>query len=168
MLKRYMHKRERHFAMLNDNRTVQPFEWGAEFVTDHLNGDDPRNVLAAFSKTVVANSDEYFARPDGIEFRLENRLFPSAASLNAEDLKKPVEQIEIPVLNWKSAVETVSAENNTAYATYFRTRTNGPPLSSCRIGMQKRAHISTSQNTSTRSASRTAADAAVSRRTHAA
>ena len=119
MLKRYMHKRERHFAMLNDNRTVQPFEWGAEFVTDHLNGDDPRNVLAEYSKRVVANSDEYFARPEGIQFSLETRLYPSAASINAAELKKPVEQIEIPVLTWQSAVETISKENNTAYATYF-------------------------------------------------
>ena len=126
MLKRYMHKRERHFAMLNDNRTVQPFEWGAEFIgtetpssTSAENGGDPRNVLAEYSKNVVAHSDEYFARPQGIEFNLETRLYPSAASINAEELKKSVEQIEIPVLNWKSAVETISKENNTAYATYF-------------------------------------------------
>ena len=32
MLKRYMHKRERHLAMLNDNRVVRPFEWGLEFI----------------------------------------------------------------------------------------------------------------------------------------
>ncbi|HTH36974.1 MAG TPA: hypothetical protein VL572_03370 [Pyrinomonadaceae bacterium] len=119
MLKRYMHKRERHFAMLNDNRTVQEFEWGAEFVTDHLNGDDPQNVLAEFSKNVVANSGEYFAAPEGIKFALEQRLYPSAASLSADELKQPVEQIEIPVLTWKSAVETISKENNTAHATYF-------------------------------------------------
>jgi pimeloyl-ACP methyl ester carboxylesterase len=121
MLKRYMHKRERHFAMLNDNRTVQPFEWGAEFVTDQLNGSDPRDVLTEFSKNVVANSNKYFAAPAGIDFTLENRLYPSAASLSAEEPKAPVEQIEIPVLKWKSAVETISTENNTAYATYFPT-----------------------------------------------
>ncbi len=75
MLKRYMHKRERHFAMLNDNRTVQAFEWGAEFLgtetpssvsRDRTNGDDPRKILSEFSKNVVANSDEYFAAPSGI------------------------------------------------------------------------------------------------------
>ena len=32
MLKRYMHKRERHFAMLNDNRVVREFGWGTEFI----------------------------------------------------------------------------------------------------------------------------------------
>jgi hypothetical protein len=128
MLKRYMHKRERHFAMLNDNRTVQPFEWGAEFVgtrtpssatADHKNGSDPRSVLTEFSKNVVADSDEYFAIPDIPEFTLESRLYPSAASLSAEELKAPIQQIELPVLTWKSAVETISVENNTAYATYF-------------------------------------------------
>jgi pimeloyl-ACP methyl ester carboxylesterase len=119
MLKHYMHKRERHFAMLNDNRTVQTFEWGAEFVTDHPNGTDPRKLLSDFSKSVVANSDEYFAKPQGIQFILENRLYPSTGSLNAEDLKTPVVQTEIPVLTWTSAVETISKENNTAHATYF-------------------------------------------------
>ena len=38
-----MHKRERYFAMLNDNRVIRPFEWGTEFITDHPNGDDPRD-----------------------------------------------------------------------------------------------------------------------------
>ena len=119
MLKRYMHKRERHFAMLNDNRTVQEFEWGVEFVTEHPNGTDPRKLLSDLSKSVVGNSDEYFAVPQGIEFSLEPRLYPSSGSLNAEDLKMPVVQTEIPVLTWTSAVETISTENNTAHATYF-------------------------------------------------
>ena len=114
-----MHKRERHFAMLNDNRTVQPFEWGAEFVADHVNGDDPRNILADHSKHVLANSDEYFAAPEEIEYQLETRLYPSSASLNANPPKKAPVQKEVQVLTWQSAVETPSVENNTAYATYF-------------------------------------------------
>jgi hypothetical protein len=114
-----MHKRERHFAMLNDNRTVQPFEWGAEFVTDHVNGDDPRKVLAEHSRSVVANSDEYFSAPEGIKFNLETRFYPSSASLNANPPKKKPVQKEVQVLTWRSAVETPSEENNTAHATYF-------------------------------------------------
>ena len=131
-----MHKRERHFALLNDNRTVQPFEWGTEFVVEGIdprpqaangaNGDetgtqniDARKALAEFSKNAIAHSDEYFAAPDISDFQLENRVYPSAASLSAEELKTPPKQIEIPVLKWTSAIETVSKENNTAYATYF-------------------------------------------------
>ncbi|MGD9588961.1 MAG: alpha/beta hydrolase family protein [Pyrinomonadaceae bacterium] len=128
MLKRYMHKRERYFAMLNDNRTVQEFEWGAEFVgtrtpssatVENKNGTDPRAVLAEFSRKAVENSDEFFALSAVPEFRLETRMYPSAASLSAEELKDQPEQVEIPVLTWKSAIETISADNNTAVATYF-------------------------------------------------
>jgi len=119
MLKRYMHKRERYYAMLNDNRVVQSFGWGAEYVAEHVNGDDPRKILCDFSKRVVANSDEYFAAPADVDFALEKRLYPSTASMNAGELKRPVVQTEIPVLTWHSAVETPSAENNTAVATYF-------------------------------------------------
>jgi pimeloyl-ACP methyl ester carboxylesterase len=114
-----MHKRERYFAMLNDNRVVLPFEFGAEFVTEHVNGDDQRKILADHSRDVVANSDEYFAAPDGIEFTLNKRLYPSTASINANDLAKPVVQREVDVLSWQSSVKTPSIENNTAYATYF-------------------------------------------------
>lgn len=128
MLKRYMHKRERHFAMLNDNRLVRPFEWGTEFLVsgglgphqqETHNTRSPKEILSAFSTQAVANSDEYYAAPTEIEFRLEPRLYPSAASINAADLTEPVEQIEIPVLTWPSAVITPSVENNTAFATYF-------------------------------------------------
>lgn len=114
-----MHRRERYFAMLNDNRVVQPFDWGTEFVLDDVNGDDPREALRRHSREVVENSDEYFAAPEGIEFNLERRLYPSTASMNAGESKKPAVQKEIPVLTWQSAVHTSSAENDTAVAAYF-------------------------------------------------
>ena len=60
MLKRYMHNRERYFAMLNDNRVVRPFEWGTEFIDENANGDDPRRIFREYSKKVLANSDEFF------------------------------------------------------------------------------------------------------------
>jgi hypothetical protein len=114
-----MHKRERYFAMLNDNRVVQPFAFGAEFIADHTNGDDPRRLFVEHSREVIANSDEYFKAPESIDFSLEKRLYPSSASINAADLKKPVAQKEVQVLTWGSAIQTSSTENNTAVATYF-------------------------------------------------
>ena len=119
MLKRYMHKRERHFAMLNDNRTVQPFDLGPEFVVDHVNGDDPRTILAEHSRWAVENSDAHFAAPEAVKFSVDKKLYPSTASLSAAELKKRVKQTEVDVLRWQSAVETPSKENNTAHATYF-------------------------------------------------
>jgi len=119
MLKWYMHRRERYFAMLNDNRVAQPFGWGTEFVVEHANGGDSRELLRRHSREAIENSDEYFAAPEGIEFNLEKRLYPSTASMNAAELTRPVVQREIPILVWRSAVQTPSVENNTAVATYF-------------------------------------------------
>lgn len=119
MLKRIMHKRERHFAMLNDNRVVRPFEWGTEFIPGHLNGGDPSHLLAEHARFAIEHSDEYFAPPPVKDFTLERRLYPSMASLSAAELAKPVEQIELSVVTWQSGLTTPSSENNTVYATYF-------------------------------------------------
>ena len=101
MLKRYMHKRERYFAMLNDNRVIRPFEWGTEFITDTPNGDDPRELFAEYSKATLADSEEFFFNPHASDFALDGDQ-----------------------LTWTSGIETPSAENNTAFATYFPHATN--------------------------------------------
>ena len=100
MLKRYFHKRERHFAMLNDNRIVRPFEWGTEFITDNPNGSDPRELFSEYAKNTIANSDEFFFSPEIIDYRLADKL------------------------TWTSGVETPSPENNSAFATWFPHETN--------------------------------------------
>ena len=101
MLKRYFHKRERYFAMLNANRIVRPFEWGTEFITDRPNGDDPKKLFAEYSRKTIAHSEQFFFSPEIKDF----------------DLNKDV-------LTWTSAVATPSPENNTAYATYFPHETD--------------------------------------------
>jgi dienelactone hydrolase len=75
---------------------VRPFEWGAEFVSEHLNGDDPREVVQRASREAVRSSEEFYALT-------------------------PVEDYELrgDRLTWTSAVETPSAENNTARARLF-------------------------------------------------
>jgi len=96
-----MHRRERHFAMLNDNRVVRPFEWGTEFIAVNANGSDPRKLFLEFSKNALANSGEFFLKPEIKDFKIEG-----------------------DVVTWTSAVETPSPENNTAYAAYFPHETN--------------------------------------------
>jgi hypothetical protein len=96
MLKRYMHNRERHFAMLNDNRVVREFEWGTEFVKEDANGDDPRRIFRDYTNNVLANSDEFFFAPEIKDYELSDKI-----------------------LTWTSAIETPSIENNTAYARFF-------------------------------------------------
>jgi hypothetical protein len=101
MLKRWMHKRERHFAFLNDNRVVHPFGWGTEFINETANGGDPRQIFRDYAKKVLANTDDFFFAP------------------NVKDYKLNGEQ-----LTWTSEIETTSIENNTAYARLFPHRDN--------------------------------------------
>lgn len=119
MLKGYMHNRERYFAMLNNNRTVQPFAWGAEFISDNINGGDPASVLSTGVDHMIANSEDHFAVPANVDFSLTSQLYPASASLSAEESAKPIVQKEIRILNWASGVKTLSEENNTGYAAYF-------------------------------------------------
>jgi hypothetical protein len=73
MLKRYMHKRERHLAMLNDDRVVRPFEWGMEFVGGDADSPDPHAFFKEFSKRTIENSEQYFAVPESFNFSLNDR-----------------------------------------------------------------------------------------------
>ena len=108
MFKRYMHKRERYFAMLNDNRIVHPFGWGTEFITENLNGGDPRELFREYSKKMVENSDEFYHLPEIKDFKSK-----------VQSPKSKVSDSELFDVTWTSAVETPSVENNTAYAKFF-------------------------------------------------
>src|SRR5689334_14160238 len=92
----YMHRRERWYHDRDANRVVRPVEWGLPYVLDHVNGDDPRHVLAQHSARVMQSSDEFYALPEISDYVLEGEE-----------------------LTWTSAIETPSAENNTAQARYF-------------------------------------------------
>jgi dienelactone hydrolase len=100
LLARYTHARERRLATRDTNRTVRPFEWGAEFVAEHLNGDDPRAAVLEYARRAVERSDELYALPEIEDFKLEGER-----------------------LRWTSAVETPSRENNTARARFFKELT---------------------------------------------
>ena len=99
MLGRFIKSRERRHAARDTNRVVRPFEWGAEFVVGHTNGDDPRDTLARATREALRRSDEFYALP-------------------------PVEDYELRCerLTWTSAVRTPSPENNTARARFFPER----------------------------------------------
>src|SRR5687768_14245152 len=99
MLKRYFHKRERYFAMLNANRIVRPFEWGTEFVLDNPNGTDPRSVFSDNSRRILADSDSYFFRPNISDFELRPLKAASTGREEGADGQPHV-------LTWTSAIET--------------------------------------------------------------
>lgn len=101
-----MRAREVAYTKREDNRIVRPFAWGAEYISDHVNGDDPRAIFRNHTKQVMRRSEEFFALPEINDYRLENDQ-----------------------LTWTSAIHTPSSENNTVRARLFtpkRERRNKP------------------------------------------
>ena len=99
MFGRWMRAREIAHTKRDNNRVVRPFAWGLEFISDHINGDDPRTVLARHSAQAMANSDQFYALPEIDDWNLDGDL-----------------------LSWTSGVHTSSTENNTARARLFTPR----------------------------------------------
>lgn len=96
MIGRLIHARERKHAQRDKNRLVRPFEWGTEFIREHVNGDDPRRVFEQHSEEVLSRSDDFYLLPKVSDFRLAG-----------------------DILTWTSAVTTPSPENNLARARFF-------------------------------------------------
>ena len=91
-----MHARERYYSQRDRNRIVRPFEWGAEFIREHVNGDDPRRIFERHAEEVLSRSHEFYPLPEVKDFNLTGG-----------------------VLSWTSAVTTPSAVNNRALARFF-------------------------------------------------
>ena len=100
-----MHKRERYFAFLNDNRIVHPFGWGVEFVDENANGANPRKFFREYTKKVLADSEAFFHLPEIADYKIQESNEHSAVGTQQ--------------LTWTSAIKTASPENNTAYARFF-------------------------------------------------
>jgi dienelactone hydrolase len=94
--KNYMHRRERWYHQLDNNRLIRPFEWGLEHILDHVNGEDPREVLRKHTERVMQASGDFYALPPITDYKL-----------NADQL------------TWSSAIKTPSVENNIAHARFF-------------------------------------------------
>ena len=94
--KNYMHQRERWYHQRDNNRLVRPFDWGLEHILDHVNGDDPRDVLRQHTARVMNTSDDFYALPPINDYKLESDQ-----------------------LTWTSAIDTPSPENNTARGRFF-------------------------------------------------
>lgn len=96
LLGRFIRAREIELSKVDVSRRVRPFEWGAEFIAEHVNGDDPREIFQRHAHEVLANSDDFYALPEIKDYAFRENL-----------------------LTWTSAVATPSVENNTARAKFF-------------------------------------------------
>ena len=82
-----------------------PLNGGCLSLTDHVNGDDPRDVLRRHSEQAMQSSDDFYALPEISDFKLNGDR-----------------------LTWTSAIQTPSPENNIARARYFpsQKKRSGP------------------------------------------
>lgn len=102
MYGRLIHARERHHSERDRNRIVRPFEWGTSFISDHANGDEPRELFRQHAQKVMQRSHEFYALAPVTDYQLSGEY-----------------------LTWTSAIETSSPENNTAYARFFPAPSKG-------------------------------------------
>jgi hypothetical protein len=96
---KWMRAREIAHTKKDDNRIVRPFAWGLEFISDHVNGDDPRKVFREHACRAMADSDRFYSLPVISDYEL-----------NGDQL------------SWTSAIQTPSAENNIVRARLFTPR----------------------------------------------
>jgi len=96
---KWMRAREIAHTKKDDNRVVRPFAWGLEFISDHVNGDDPRALLREHTRRAMADSDSFYSLPEIRDYRLDSDQ-----------------------LTWTSAIKTASSENNLVRARLFLPR----------------------------------------------
>ncbi|HYX30251.1 MAG TPA: hypothetical protein VE863_17040 [Pyrinomonadaceae bacterium] len=99
MFGRWMRAREVAHTKKDDNRVVRPFAWGAEFISDHVNGDDPLAIFREHTRRAMADSDTFYSL-------------------------RPIDDYQLidDQLTWTSAIETPSTENNLVRARLFTPR----------------------------------------------
>ena len=104
MLGNIIRAQERRRATRDTNRVVLPFAWGAEYVSEEVNGRDPREAVFAAAREAVEHSEEFYALEPVKDYKLEGEI-----------------------LTWTSAVHSPTPENNTARARLFPAQpTRGP------------------------------------------
>src|SRR5213079_2843861 len=84
---KWMRAREIGHTKKDDNRIVRPFAWGLEFISDHVNGDDPRVLLREYTRQAMADSEAFYALPEINDYKLVDDQ-----------------------LSWTSAIQTTSPE----------------------------------------------------------
>jgi len=94
-----MRAREIAHTMRDDNRIIRPFGWGLEFISDHVNGEDPRVVFRRHTERAMQNSEAFYRLPEIVDWEVAGDR-----------------------LTWTSAIKTTSVDNNTVRARLFTPR----------------------------------------------
>jgi hypothetical protein len=98
-IRRYEHRR----WTTDDNRRVQPFDWGLEHIGGDPNHPNPAEFVRQYSRNAIESSKEWYATNPASDYRLDSEN----------------------VLTFTSSIVSPCPENNTVYAQFFRARKPG-------------------------------------------
>jgi len=101
VITRSFHAWERRLASVDTNRVQRPFEWGLEWL-GFESSEAPAEDVAAWSRRVMSDTDQFFAAPPTADYRRTGDL-----------------------LEFPSAIETPYAVNNTVRVRVFPGRDTG-------------------------------------------
>lgn len=102
MLKKWIQQREIKHLQRDNNRTVLPFEWGAEFLGITTNGQTPRREIHQYVQEALAQSKRFYSAPAVQDYTLQGGW-----------------------LSFPSAINTPYVENNTAYGRFTPVEPKG-------------------------------------------
>ena len=102
MLSRLFFHWEQSLSRRDTNRTVRPFEWGLEFISDGPQPQNPKLSLLDFARKAVAESDAYHSYAPVRDWRLEEKH-----------------------LTFTSPLGTVYPQNNTVHALFYPADSDG-------------------------------------------
>ncbi|MBN1571124.1 MAG: abhydrolase domain-containing 18 [Acidobacteria bacterium] len=102
MLSRLFYLWERNLSQRDTNRKIRDFDWGLDFVSDGLAGEDPRLHLLEYARKAVEESDAYHSYKPVLDYRLDGQH-----------------------LTFSTPVPTVYPRNNTVHAFHFPTDSAG-------------------------------------------
>jgi hypothetical protein len=93
---------EQSLSRRDANRTVRPFEWGVEFVSEGPPPENPKLYLMDYARRAIAESDSYHSYQRVQDWRLNGRH-----------------------LTFTSPLKTIYPVNNTVHGMYFPTDSQG-------------------------------------------
>ena len=101
-IRRYEHRR----WTTDDNRRVQPFEWGLEYIGGDPDDPNPRGFVHQYAQQAIETSKEWYFTTPATNYRLDGDN----------------------VLTFTSSIASPCPENNTVHAQFFPAKKLGPAV----------------------------------------
>ena len=102
MMARLFHRWELRLSRRDTRRTIEPFEWGLDFVRNGIPIDNPKNYLLEYAREAIEHSDSYHSYKPVADYRLEGNH-----------------------VSFTSPLATIYPKNNTVHGWHFPVSSQG-------------------------------------------